>query len=324
MIFHVYSFPLFSVSKNFTDFKDGFCYTAMLKRIRCGKPRREDGKRLHEVDICVDGSVVLKCWKWRFFKGWTTCVVFFVRKVSHCLLFFCSKGAECRKYHKDGRMVIFCALLGTNMISHPSRHFWRWWFSNFPSLVGYVIVPWRVSQEFFWRYPTRINPESPMDLRPQLHRKRCFTPTNKLNQKRWINGIGWNPQSLVDRRLVVLRFMDFVDWYLIMTTCNKNCKSCTKKHEDLYNSFTLIVEMCHDEKSQTYWMNWSCYSPVRFTSCHRVLLFLFSPTPSSNGVCGISSRWDVPQEIEFQFAKMVFWCFLKMPATKKEFWVWLA
>ena len=63
MIFHVYSFPLFSVSKNFTDFKDGFCYTAMLKRIRCGKPRREDGKRLHEVDICVDGSVVLKCWK---------------------------------------------------------------------------------------------------------------------------------------------------------------------------------------------------------------------------------------------------------------------
>ena len=27
-IFHVYSFPLFFVSKNFADFKDGFCYKA--------------------------------------------------------------------------------------------------------------------------------------------------------------------------------------------------------------------------------------------------------------------------------------------------------
>ena len=109
MIFHVYSFPLFSVSKNFTDFKDGFCYTAMLKRIRCGKPRREDGKRLHEVDICVDGSVVLKCWKWRFFKGWTTCVVFFVRKVSHCLLFFVRRVQNAASIIKMDAWWFFCA-----------------------------------------------------------------------------------------------------------------------------------------------------------------------------------------------------------------------
>ena len=222
--FHVnIAFPCFLFQKNLADFKDGFRYKAMLKH---------ESAALFQGEKM--GSAYMRwslCW-WKCWAG--PVVLIFVRRV-----------LETHVYHKDGRMVIILCPPGNyhDIPSKSSALLSRWFSCS--RLVGFVIVPPKgYPRSFCWRYPTRINPESPMDLRPQLH-----------NQKPWINGIGWNPHSLVDRRLVVLRFIDFIDWYLIMTTCKK------------------------------------------------------------------TTNLDAPQEIWFQFAKMVDWRCLP---RRRSFWVWLA